>query len=81
MAGDFSRTFTRFDRDKGYAGVLMQQGRPQLDADWNEQLALQQHRVEAETRDVVGRCGTPKKGDGFNVTVAPDGTDLFIGAG
>ncbi len=52
-------TRTMFRREKHYDGVLMQQGRVQLDADFNEQQAITRYREETETRDVVGRCGTP----------------------
>ena len=38
----------------------MQQGRVQVDADWNEQQAIQQHLDETTTRDVVGLCGVPE---------------------
>jgi hypothetical protein len=65
MKGDFSRK--TFDRAKRYSGVLMQQGRVQLDADWNEQLAIGQHRTETETKDVIGLCGVPKDTDGFRL--------------
>ena len=36
--GDFTRT--TFDPTHHYSGVRMQQGRVQLDADWNEQLDI-----------------------------------------
>ena len=42
MKGDFSRQ--TFDPKKHYSAVLMQQGRVQLDADWNEQHAIDRHR-------------------------------------
>ena len=38
MKGDFSRD--TFDPAKQFTRVLMQQGRVQLDADWNEQIAI-----------------------------------------
>jgi hypothetical protein len=79
MAGDFSRNSV--NKAAGYAGVLMQQGRVQLDADWNEQLALAAHRTQTETRDVIGCCGTPKGENGFKIEVTPDGTDFFIHLG
>ncbi len=79
MAGDFSRNSV--NPVKHYSGVLMQQGRVQVDADWNEQLALQHHRIYTETRDVIGNCGTPKEGGGFKVSVAPGGGDLLIAPG
>ena len=65
MKGDFSRK--TFNPAKRYSGVLMQQGRVQLDADWNEQLATHQHRTETETKDVIGLCGVPKNTDGFKL--------------
>src|SRR4030095_4692399 len=76
MKGDFSRR--TFDRARHYSGVLMQQGRVQLDADWNEQLAIQRHRDYAEAEDVIGACGGPKYNAGFLVQPAPDGADLIV---
>ncbi len=78
MRGDFSR-YT-FDPKKRYSGVWMQQGRVQLDSDWNEQQAINRHRIEAECRDVVGRSGAPATDPGFEITVDNDG-DLCIGKG
>ena len=48
-----------FHAEKHYRLVLMQQGRVQLDADWNEQGEIIENRVETETRDTVGLCGAP----------------------
>lgn len=79
MAGDFSRSTT--NPVKHYAGVLMQQGRVQVDADWNEQLALQLYRTWTETRDLIGLCGTPKAGTGFAISSFAKGADLRIGNG
>ena len=79
MTGDFSRK--TFDPEKHYSGVLMQQGRVQLDADWNEQLEIQKHRTVTEAKDVIGTCGVPKKGDGFKIGITPDGSDLTISPG
>lgn len=77
MKGDFSRD--RFDPNRHYTAVLMQQGRVQLDADWNEQQAINQHRDETEAADVIGACGAPRDNAGFVITT--DGTMLFIGKG
>lgn len=77
--GDISRK--TFDPKKHYSGVLQQQGRVQLDADWNEQLAIQQHRTETEAKDAIGLCGVPKKNGGFKVEKTPDGRDLAITPG
>ncbi|RFM26945.1 DUF6519 domain-containing protein [Deminuibacter soli] len=79
MPGDYSRK--TFNRHKHYSGVLMQQGRVLLDADWNEQLAIQQHRTIIETKDVIGVSGVPKKTDGFKITVLTDASDLLIAPG
>ncbi len=78
MKGDFSRE--TFDSRKHYAGVLMQQGRVQLDADWNEQQAITRHRAETESRDVVGESGAPVHNAGFLISTG-DGKSLAIGAG
>lgn len=79
MPGDYSRKL--FDRKKHYSGVLMEQGRVQLDADFNEQLDIQQYRTQTEATDVIGRCGVPKTDDGFRITATPDGRDLTISPG
>ena len=47
MSFDNSR-FT-FNPRKDYAGVVMQQGRVQLDSDWNEWLAEMIRRTQAGT--------------------------------
>lgn len=79
MPGDYSRK--TFNREKHYSGVLMQQGRVQLDADWNEQVALQLYRTELEAIDVIGSCGVPKKVDGFRIGLTPSALDLTISPG
>lgn len=65
MKGDFSRQ--TFDPARHFSGVRMQQGRVQLDADWNEQVDLARHRVETETGDTVGHCGGPLHDAGFRI--------------
>jgi hypothetical protein len=79
MKGDFSRQ--TFDKTKHYAGVLMQQGRVQVDADWNEQQAIHQNRAATEAVDVIGPCGVPNDNPGFGLQLTPDGNDLFISPG
>ena len=79
MPGDYSRK--TFDPEKHYSGVLMQQGRVQLDADWNEQLAIQLHRTRTEAEDEIGLCGVPKKVGGFKIEETPEGLDLMISPG
>src|SRR5262245_55658835 len=79
MSGDYSRV--RFDPKKHFSGVLMQQGRVQLDADWNELVALLDRRWRAETMDIIGRCVVPKETvDGFRIQIAPN-NKLTIGRG
>jgi hypothetical protein len=78
MAGDYSRK--RFKAENHYQGVLRQQGRVDLDADWNEYVDLQDRRWRAESIDVIGRCGVPKETpDGFKIGMS--GTELTVGEG
>ncbi len=65
MKGDFTRN--TFNPRKHYRGVLMQQGRVQLDADWNENLDILLTRIETETIDVIGYCGVPIHDAGFGI--------------
>ena len=71
MSGDYSRK--RFNPEKHYQGVLKQQGRVDLDAEWNEYVDLLDRRWRAETIDVVGRCGVPRE--------TPDGFKMQLSAG
>lgn len=79
MKIDISRP--TFDRTNHYSQVVMQQGRVQLDADWNEQQDIHQYRIETQTRDTIGQSGVPQHGGGFKVTFTPDGRDLLISSG
>lgn len=78
MKGDFSRD--TFDKTKHYAGVLMQQGRVQTDADWNEQWAVDEYRETTTDYDVIGACGAPIHDAGFGLGTT-DGKTLTIGKG
>ncbi|MCX5205366.1 DUF6519 domain-containing protein [Streptomyces sp. NBC_00237] len=71
MAGDYSQT--GFDAFKHFSGVLMQQGRVQLDRDWNEQSLIVRHLLRSLARDLIGPHGGP--GTGFAVDVARDKND------
>ena len=55
MKGDFSRTTYRPSRH--YTAVLKQQGRVDLDADWNEQAAIHRQQIATRTADVLGLSG------------------------
>jgi hypothetical protein len=57
MKGDFSRL--TFDPSRHYDGVLHQQGRVWLDADWNEDVQSRLYLLKWETGDLVGACGAP----------------------
>ncbi|MBI4276921.1 MAG: hypothetical protein HY660_00570 [Armatimonadetes bacterium] len=78
MKGDFTRLTFRPSRH--YSSVRLQQGRVQLDADWNEQVDIQSHRDRTTTLDLVGPCGAPWKGGGFRIGRAPHLRGLsFVG--
>ena len=79
MPGDYSRKL--FRPRKHYSGVLMQQGRVQLDSDWNEQLDIESYRTQVEAVDVIGHSGVPKKNDGFRIGIDQGGHDLTIAPG
>ncbi|GAB6266019.1 MAG: hypothetical protein STSR0001_14650 [Methanothrix sp.] len=66
MKGDFSRD--TFDHKKHYRRVLMQQGRVQVDADWNEQASILLHYMQSLARDIIGPYGKP--------SIGPDGEIL-----
>lgn len=70
MKGDFTRD--TFDPALGFTRVLMQQGRVQLDADWNEQGAILTHSLRALSRDLIGPFGGPQDAFGFGVSLGDD---------
>jgi len=78
MSGDYSRK--RFNPENHYQGVLRQQGRVDLDADYNEYVDIQDRRWRAESIDVIGRCGVPSETpDGFKIAVTAG--ELTVGQG
>lgn len=79
MKGDFTRI--TFEPHKRYTGVRMQQGRVQLDADWNEQVDIQAYLDRTESTDVIGRAGAPKGAGNFLIGATSDAADLTIAAG
>ena len=58
MRGDFSRD--TFDPRRHFSRVLMQQGRVQLDADWNEQTAILLRYLRTLAADVFGAHAGPR---------------------
>ena len=77
MKGDFSRR--TFDPARHYSGVLAQQGRVTLDADWNEAVEIDHHRDRVEALDTIGVNGAPKADAGFEITLTAGA--LLIGPG
>ena len=77
MKADLTRL--TFQADKHYRSVRMQQGRVQLDADWNEQQDILHHRVETEALDTLGHAAAPLENAGFALKAA--GKNIAIGAG
>ncbi len=78
MSFDCSRF--SFDAWKDFLGVVMQQGRVQLDADWNEWVSQVARRLQAGTLDTIGRAVVPRETpDGFRIEAA--GGALTIGHG
>lgn len=83
MKGDFTRSTFRFQNH--YSSVRMQQGRLQLDADWNEQIDIQRHLLQMQARDMIGQFGVPLADPStalsFKIGITDDGQDLTINPG
>ena len=84
MKGDFSRL--TFDPTKNYGSVRMQQGRVQLDADWNEQVDINEHRIGTLFTDLIGLSGVPQGAStivpsDFQVHVTNTGSELHLNEG
>jgi uncharacterized protein DUF6519/parallel beta helix pectate lyase-like protein len=78
MSSDISRQ--RFNPVNDFSSVLMQQGRVQLDADWNEWNEILDRRWRSETIDIIGRCVVPLETvTGFEIKIS--GGNLTIGRG
>jgi hypothetical protein len=84
MKADLSRR--TFYPLKHFARVVIQQGRVQLDADWNEQTAILLHYLRSLAADLIGPHGSSD--DGFTIspltvgaTSSPVAGDFVIGAG
>lgn len=74
-------TKSTFRREKHHSGVLMQQGRVQVDADWNEQMDIGAYLDETTRMDVIGACGMPVHAAGFGVSPLDGSSDLALSAG
>ena len=81
MTSDRARV--TYDPSRRYHGVVAQQGRVSLEADWNEAQAIAGAELAARTLDVVGRAGSPDRG--YEITPVADERratgDLLVRAG
>src|SRR5271167_4572767 len=79
MGGDYTRW--TFDPTKDYKSVFKQQGRVDLDADWNEFVEITDRRWRTESMDIAGQDFVSEiTPDAF--LIAPAGVDDFsIGIG
>ena len=82
MDGNFKGDFTSdtFHHLKHFSRVLMQQGRVQLDADWNEQGDILTYYLRQLASAIIGPYGGPHGHNGFEITKKDDG-DFSIGIG
>jgi hypothetical protein len=78
MTFDLSRV--RFDARRDFLGVVMQQGRVQLDSDWNEWVAELARRIQTGTLDTFNGSVVPRiTPNGFLIDAS--GGALTIGPG
>lgn len=80
MSSDRARR--TFNPPQRYRSVVMQQGRVQLEADWNEAQDIFGEELRADVLDIVGPYGTPD--DGYKVSFDPGKNkvgDFTIGKG
>jgi hypothetical protein len=79
MAGDYTR-FT-FKPQRDYSGVFKQQGRVDLDADFNELIEIIDRRWRSETIDIIKHCVVPNTTpNAYLITPITMGTfDIGIG--
>lgn len=68
MKDDISRN--SFKKPRHYSRVRLQQGRVQMDADWNEQQDIIVYQANTKMQDVVGPAGGPVGADGFELATA-----------
>ena len=83
MKADLTRNTFRYW--KHFTRVLMQQGRVQLDADWNEQAAILLHYLRSAGADIIGPFGRPAANPGFDLRPlnipSPNPGDFALSAG
>ena len=79
MKADITRS--TYNKNKQYTKVNVQQGRVQLDADWNEQLDIQEHFNRTLLCDLVGNTGTSLENPGFDIVADNKSGGFTIGKG
>ncbi len=83
MKADLTRNTFRYW--KHITRVLMQQGRVQLEADWNEQAAILLHYLRSSAADIIGPYGRPAANSGFDLRplnlLQPTPGDFALSAG
>lgn len=83
MKGDFTRD--TFDATRHYTRVLMQQGRVQLDADFNEMNAILLNYLRSFSKDIIGPHGGPVSNLGYEIVdinyLSEDDKELLTEAG
>lgn len=82
LRGDITRDTYR--SQKQFLRVLMQQGRVQIDADFNEQVSILLHYLQTVATDLIGPYGVPAAAPGFEIGIDLNGSnlrDLEISAG
>ncbi len=79
MGSDRARN--SYDPRQLYRSVVMQQGRVQLEADWNEAAFINSEEIRNEALDIVGPAGTPDNGYAivFPSTLPPFDFDVTRG--
>ncbi|MBD2355996.1 tail fiber domain-containing protein [Tolypothrix sp. FACHB-123] len=77
MKGDFTRL--SFKPQKHYNGVWMQQGRLQLDADWNEQVDIQNYLHQSLGKNIIGVSGANKTAGNFKIDISDDNLNIAPG--
>lgn len=77
----FDNSRYTFDPWKNFSSVVMQQGRVQLDADWNEWLAELARRIQADTLDLYGHAAYPPTTPSAFLITATTGTPNTVTIG
>lgn len=77
MGSDRARV--SYNQNQQYHGVIAQQGRVTLEADWNESQQIINEEIRQQANDFVGPCGTPD--NGYEIKASNSPFDFTVGAG